>query len=86
MRRVTLNEILTRNFHHIDHILDDNEYCIHDPFSEMDRAFYLLDTNGVHDDLCTVSLTQGLAEALELPSNVSLNDVLAHFQQPTMGL
>ena len=77
MARVPLHDILTRNFWHTDHVLDDNEVCIHDPFSNMDRAFYLLDTNGVHDDLCTVSLTQGLAEALELPSNVSLNDVLA---------
>lgn len=77
MARAPLHEILTRNFHHIDHVIDDNEVCIHDPFSNMHRAYYLLDTNGVHDDLCTVSLTQGLAEALELPSNVSLNDVLA---------
>lgn len=86
MRRATPNEISTRNFWHTDHIIDDNAVCIHDPFSNMDRAFYLLDTNGVHDDLCTASLTQGLAEALELPSNVSLNDVLAFCQHTNMGL
>lgn len=80
MVRVLRHEIITRNFMHIDHLIDDNEVCIHDPFNEMARAFYLLDTNGVHDDLCTVSLTQGLAEALELPSNVTLNDVLAFCQ------
>ena len=80
MARVARNEILTRNYLHIDHVIDDNELCIRDPFNNMDRAYYLLDTNGVHDDLCTESLVQGLAEALELPSNVSLNDVLSFCQ------
>lgn len=77
MARVSNFELLARNFHNVEELIDDNELCIRDPFSMLGRSYYLLDTNGVHDDLCTVGLVQGLAEALELPSNVSLNDVLS---------
>lgn len=77
MARATSYEHIARNFRTVEELIDDNEVCIRDPFSMLSRSYYLLDTNGVHDDLCTVSLTQGLAEALELPSNVSLNDVLS---------
>ena len=61
----------------LDALIDDNAMLVNDPFCMGSRNYYLLDTNGVLDDVGGDSLRDALAEAMALPSNVSLNDVLA---------
>lgn len=75
---MSLDNFVRCNFWHLDLLIEDNAQVINDPFTWKSRGDYLLDTNGVHDDLCTDGLTKALAEALELPENVSFNDVLSY--------
>lgn len=61
----------------LDALIEDNAMLVNDPFCMGTRNYYLLDTNGVLDDVGGDSLRDALVEAMALPSHVSLNDVLA---------
>ncbi len=70
--------IRTENHYHLDLMIEDNELVINDPFNQIgSRNYYLLDTNGVTDDLNTDGLAMGIKEALGIPGHVCFNDVLA---------